>query len=269
MEQKTETFNRIDFLKCRIYLNELGITDNEINKALDELNISKKDLCDEKAFERPACNIDYIKIKEFLRIGTGHFKKYQGEYVKEYTANADIYLIPSQYQGLKHGKIIFQILTNRYPFMTQFLIDKNYKEAEIEVDTIGRLDLKNLDEKYNNLTIKEVRKLVAKKDVIKKKSAWDLYEMRSIDYELYLITEFGSLYVPIKSLINKDFNLIKNRMIKYSLSYHDPKNLSGFALNHRGRTKEQYAIDKQIDYDNMIKPLKSKEAKIIQEFFKK
>ena len=47
-------------------------------------------------------------------------------------------------------------------------------------------------------------------------------------------------------------------MKKYNLDYHDPIRLSGFALNHRGRTKEKYKIDKENDYANAIKPLESK-----------
>ena len=47
------------------------------------------------------------------------------------------------------------------------------------------------------------------------------------------------------------------------------KDLSGYALNHRNRTMEQYKIDTEKDYENMIKPLKSKEAKELEKLLKK
>ena len=49
-------------------------------------------------------------------------------------------------------------------------------------------------------------------------------------------------------------------MIKYHNQYYDPKNLSGYGLNHRGRTKEQYAIDQKNAYKKAIKSLTSKEG---------
>lgn len=262
IEKKPEI---IDYLKCKKALNNIGITDKEITKAFEQLQISRNDLCEEYAIERPGRK-PVNSVHEFLKVGIGHFEKYQGEYVKKYTATADIYLIPSQYQGLRHGKIIEKILNNRFKWFNTFLKDKCYQESETEryFDTIGRLDVNRLPEKYKNMTVAE---LVSLRDGIKstkKESAWSLYEMYNENYEIYLTTEFGTLYVPIKALLDKDFNLIKKRMISYALSYHDPKHLSGFALNNRGRTMEQYAIDKKIDYENMIKPLKSKEAKMLK-----
>jgi hypothetical protein len=263
METKKTTIPTIEFLKCKKPLNLLGITDEEINKALNDLNITKKDLVEE--YNVPIGSKFHCSSNEFVKTGPCSVKKYYQEYEKTVTERRDIYIAPATYQGLKHGEIIYKILSNRYPWMDNFQKDKSYKEAEIEVDSIGRLDLENLPSKYDHLTIKEVKDLVKKKDVVKKESSWSLYEMyNSIEYEIYLTTEFGSLYVPIKALIEKNFKLINDRMVSYANSYHDPKGLSRYALNNRGRTLEEYAKDKQADYINMIRPLESKEALILK-----
>jgi hypothetical protein len=267
---ETKYLDTIDFLKCRKELNVLGITDKEINKAFKELNINKNDLCEEYPIKINSNNTVLYSTHEFLRTGTGYFTDTRSDgFEKRYTANANIYLIPAQYQGLKHGKIIFQILSNRYPWMKTFTKNKNYEESLVDkyIDTIGRLSIKDLPEELKKLTINEILEIKKEKKVLLE-SSWSLYEMYSVDYEMYLTTEFGSLYVPIKALINKDFSIIDKRMKSYSLSYNDPKYLSGYALNHRGRTKEEYQKDKIKDHENMIKPLYSQEAKLLKKFFK-
>ena len=257
---------RIDYLKCRKELNELGITDKEINTALDQLGHTKQSLTDSQAFEN---GTPYGNVYEFEKRSVGRFKTYKGEYVKEYTANADFYLIPAQYQGLRHGDIIFKILCNRFNWFNNFMKDKSYKESIIDLDFLNRLDISKLTDDQKKLSVNEIIKLTKKEKVTKKESAWSLYEMHGKDYEMYLTTEFGSLYVPIQALLTNNFKLIEDRMMKYSSSYHDPIKLSGYALNHRGRTKEEYKKDKEADCEKMIKPLISKEAKALKKYLNK
>lgn len=255
----------IDYLKCRKPLNNLGISDQEIITALNQLNITKKDLCDELHVKIHGNEPKHYQAYEFLKTGIGHFKEYNGEYVKEYMAKADIYLVPARYQGLKHDKIIHRILSNRFGWFNTFLKDKNYQESETGkyFDILGRLDVNKLPEEYLNLSVAELIAMKKGPLVTKKESAWSLYEMYDENYEVYLTTEYGSLYVPIKALLDGDSSIIKRRMKSYADSYHDPKKLSGYALNHRGRSKQEYAKDKLDDYNKMIAPLKSKEAKLL------
>jgi len=261
-----KTFQVIDYLKCRTELNSLGISDAEIQKALNELNITKNDLTDKQGFQ----NIpNYLKVFEVTK-ERHQFKQkqYNGAWEKEVDVIGVEVMIPSQYQGLKHGKIIETILKNRFSWFSSFTKDKNYKEKIIDIDYCNRLDLDKLTDEQKNLSINELLDL-SKKEVIKKESAWSLYEMHtSENYELYLSTEFGSLYVPLKAILSKDFSLIEKRLKTYAESYHDPKKLSCFALNHRGRTIEQYKKDKEADYLKMIEPLKSKEAKELKKYLK-
>jgi hypothetical protein len=262
--EETKVFERIDFLKCREELNELGITDKEINKALDDLGFTTRDLTNETGYKQEPT---YIKKKNFLRNGNVHCKDYKGAYVKEYTVTGPIYQVSAQYQGLKHGDIIFKLLCNRYSWFDDFKVKKNYQESETEsyFDSIGRLSTGSMSKEHLNMTVAELIALREGKKITKDKSAWDLYEMYgSRDYEMYLTTETGSLYVSLKAIIDKDWSVIDKRMKTYGMSYHDPKNLSGYALNHRGRSKEEYKKDKEEDYKKMIAPLKSKTAKLLK-----
>jgi len=266
--EKNQNNQRIDYLKCKKYLNNLGISDDKINKALDDLGMEKKDLCDEIAI-RDSQGKPYQTPHEFTQRTTGYFEDYKGEYIKRFTENANHFFVPATYQGLKHGEIIFQILSNRYKWFDSFKTLKSYKESEVEkyFDSLNRIDTESLPDKLKHKTIFELEEMRKEKKKYFEKSAWDLYEMKSENYEIYLNTEHGTLYVPLKAIINKDFLLIVERMISYSLSYNDPENLSGFALNHRGRTKEEYKRDKQKDHENMIKPLVSKEAEKLKKIF--
>lgn len=257
-------YERIDYLKCRKYLNNLGISDKEINKALDQLDYTKESLTDTEGYSNESHKPH--GVHEFYKTGTIHYKEYLHGYEKSCTRTGSIYRIPAQYQGLKHGEIIFQILKNRFDWFDTFLKDKKYKESAIELDYLGRIDLSKLTEEQKELLVNEIIELSKKKDLVKKETAWSLYEMHSEKYEMYLTTEFGSLYVPVGALLNKNFSLIEQRMKSYGLSYHDPINLSGYALNHRGRTEEQYKKDKQQDFLKMIKPLESKEAQLLKSY---
>lgn len=247
METEAIKYQRIDYLTCRTQLNELGISDAEINKALDDLGMAKEDLCDTHAVK--SCRECYHKIKEFVNSGVGTFTAYKDGYEKKYNANADFYLVPARYQGLRHGKIIHKILSNRYEWFELFTVDKNYKESETGewFDSIGRLSTKDLPEKYLNMTVKQVIALSEKKNIVRKKSAWNLYEMYEAKrYEIYLTTELGSLYVPLKALLDGDVDAIKNRQVNYAKTYTD--------------SKEKIS--------KMIAPLDSKEAAILFNFMK-
>ena len=53
---------------------------------------------------------------------------------------------------------------------------------------------------------------------IKHPEQWKVYKLSYND--IYLETEFGSLYVPIKAIFNNDYTLIEQRMNEYFNFYH-------------------------------------------------
>lgn len=249
MNNNNNIFERIDFLKCRKALNELGFTDHSIDTALDQLNITKRDLCDSQGFRGGVWN--HIKVKEFDRRGAVYYKEYKGAYYIDKTEMGEYWLIPSQYQGLKHGKIIFQLLKNRFNWFDTF---NKITIKKIEPEFNERTRLKDLSEDLYNLTLSEIISMFDKEQEIEEvKSLWSLYEMRdSKNYEIYLSTEYGSLYVPIIAIINKDFSIIEKRMKEYHGWY---SGLSGSKDDIKEKTNKA------------LLPLQSKEAKQLKEYF--
>lgn len=264
METLVQTFEAIDFLTCKDDLLNIGFTIDEIKKAIEDSGNTKESLTDKKGFLNEP---KYMKVYEVTK-ERHQFKvdEYRGEYKKEVLKTGIECRISAQYQGLRHGGIIFHLLKNRFNWFDKF----NKKIKELVKPLEGYVRIKDVPNDFDNLTLKEIKELTEGKEVTKTKSLWSLHQMYTgSNYEMYLDTEFGTLYVPIQSLINKDFSLIENRMTTYALSYHDPINLSGYALNHRGRTKEEYKRDKEQDYNNMVKPLESKEALKLKKFLSK
>jgi len=87
---------------------------------------------------------------------------------------------------------------------------------------------------------------------------WSIYSIEE-KYEIYMKTEFGSLYVPIKALLEKNKQIIIDRMTSY---YQEYRLTSSYPLNkHINETKEEFEKRKKEEYKKDISPLKSKEAK--------
>lgn len=242
-------------------LNKIGFTDEEIIKALRDSDTSISDLTSVQGFVGYCWHNKHELVKENVKVKV---TKWKGEYSKEVYERGSEYRIINQYQGLRHGKIIFHLLKNKFDWFDSFVEIVNEKE---------KLDLRNMSleeifkvitEDQKKLTLKKIYALNIDVDTTSSKSLWNIYEVRNDDTEIYLKTKLGSLYVPLKVFIDLDFSIIENRMKEYALWYHDPKELKGYALNHQGRTKEQYAIDKQKDYEKMIAPLVSPEAEFLK-----
>lgn len=240
-------FERIDFLKCREALNKLGFTDQDINTALDQLNITKHDLCDSQGFRNGVW--DYITVKEFDRRGTVFYKEYKGAYYRDKTEQGEYWLVPSRFQGLKHGKIIFQLLKNRFEWFDTF---NKTTIKKIKPKFNENTKIKDLPSDLYNLTLSEIISMSQKEQEIEEiNSLWSLYEMSDgEDYEIYLSTEYGCLYVPIVAILDKDFSLIEKRMKDYFGWY---CNLS------RKDCREKLS--------NVLKPLESNEAEKLKEYF--
>lgn len=250
-----------DWLTCKDELLKLEFTEEEIDKALEDIKYTIRDLTDVKEFQREPT---FMKVYELVKSNVKFkIKQYQGEWEKEVYVTGSEYRIKAEYQGLKHGNLIFQLFNNRYAYFNSFteLVIENVKPS---IHNWTRL--KDVPEDFYNISVKELVEMTNGKDIQVEKSLWTIYQLHRDNAEMYLKTEFGTLYVPFKAIIDKNWKIINDRMITYCLFYCDPINLSGYGLNHRGRTKEEYKLDKEKDYNNMIKPLESKEALKLKEF---
>lgn len=114
-----------------------------------------------------------------------------------------------------------------------------------------------------------IHKLLSNKFEWFNKFKWDIYELRSDDAEIYLKTKFGSLYVPIKSLMKKDPEIIKNRMLDYYGSYRNIRDKKINKCNHKINEHPQNCPKcQQKFYEKEIKPLTSREAIKLFEFMR-
>lgn len=252
----TKPISLIEWFNGTPELLKLGFTENEIQKAILDSGNDINSLTEIKGFQSfPS----YFKRAEISQeSGYKYFvEEYDrtGQYSRNVWKTGIGVRVPAQYQGLKHGDILFSLLSNKFEWFTSF----SKTESKTEKISLASLPINEIPEEYYNLTALELKHKYIDNPITKNKSLWTLYEVRN-NPEIYLETSAGSLYVPISALINHNFHEIEERMISYATSYHDPINLSGFALNHRGRSKEEYREDKINDYNKMIAPLATPEA---------
>ena len=250
----------IEWLSCKDELLSFGFTEKEIEKALKDIEFTENDLTEIKGFQNEPKYMGkyelvksgvYFNIKEYQPIDWERYRKVYGSE----------YRIVKQYQGLRHGEIIHQLFKNKYKWFDTFRENK-IEKSKPNIDNWTKL--RDIPKDFYSMTVKELVEMTEPIEITVSKSLWSIYELRNNEAEMYLTTEFGTLYVPYKAITDKNWNLIENRMITYRLSYHDPIKLSGYALNHRGRSEEQYKKDKEQDYLNSIKPLESKEAVLLK-----
>lgn len=249
----------IDYFKPTEKLLELGFSREQIRAAIDKSGHDIESLTDKKGFE----NIPkYYKVHEVLNDHYQFTKDvYMGEYKKEVKVWGYLVRIPGQYQGLRHGDILRQLFTDKWPWFSDF---KTTVKRQVK-SKIMRIE--DVPEEMQSLPVSEILKMINEgEEINEQKILWNLYEFHSYgdsDYEMYLKTEHGTLYVPLQALLQSDFSIIEKRMNEYCSWYY---NESGFGLNHRGRTFEQYKADRAAEKAKALLPLVSKEAEMLKSF---
>jgi len=118
-KEKIEQLKPSYWLNCTDDLMKLGFSENDINEAIIDSGNSIETLTKKKYFENEPY---YSKNKLIRKNVTFSKKKYFGntEYYKYVQVKGNEYRIPSEYQGLKHGEIIGQLLKNRYHWFNSF-----------------------------------------------------------------------------------------------------------------------------------------------------
>lgn len=245
-------------------LLKLGFTEKEIEKAIIESGNNVESLTDIQGFQSFP---QYFKRAELVQEKFRYYKtNYINQFGKQYENREEVtgigVRVPAEYQGLKHSKILFTLFSNKWGWFNSFT-----KQEECSIKKyLSDLPISQIPAEYQNLTPSELRREYLIEKEMKECSLWKIYEMRE-DGEIYLKTSLGTLYVPIKALANSDFSIIEKRMVDYWSSYYRP-NLSGYGLNHRGRTEEQYLADQQKQLDEHLAILKSPEALKLKKLLK-
>lgn len=74
-------------------------------------------------------------------------------------------------------------------------------------------------------------------------------------------TEYGTLYVPVKALLEGKPELIEERMKSY---HKDWFNMASYELNcKKGESFEEYKKRREQEYEKALRPLESKEYKYL------
>lgn len=245
---------------------ELGFSEEEIKEASERCSLKDSDVSEIKGFKDESTPQHFYKVHQFVKEShTYHERQYCSngrELADSKTVSGIGVRVPSDYQGSVTNNMLTQLFKKRHDWFDSFLINKNYTEKPLDYAlTRGMLMLENLTEEHKALTGFELLELSKVKTEIQgTKSAWSIYNLD----EMYLSTELGSLYVPVKAIIESDFSIIENRMKTHSKSWYKPGTLAGFTLNHRGRSEEEYMKDKQAEYDKNLSILTSNEALLLK-----
>lgn len=249
----------LDYFTPTKKLLELGFTKDEILTAINKSGNTVQSLTDETPFpSEPTYFKTYEVVKDRHRYKA---KEYNGNWEREVEKTGVLCRVPARYQGLRHGEILRHLFTEKWPWFADFKTTVKRK-AKSKIRSI-----EDVPEEMRDLPVSKILEMMQQgEEVAEEKPLWDLYEFHGYekqDYEMYLKTEFGSLYVPLQALLKSDFSIIEKRMQEYCGWYY---NESGYGLNHRGRTFEQYKADREEEKRKALLPLVSKEAEALKKF---
>ena len=138
--------------------------------------------------------------------------------------NYSSYVVTYQYASVVEGEIIRYFLEKKYPHI--FRHPKFFRKKRVEVD--GReLPLSEFIKEYGDITIGEATRralelAATEREVTASKFAIYSTNYRD-DYEIYLETESGSLYVPLQAIVERDFSFVDQRMRSYFSWYYKDK----------------------------------------------
>lgn len=104
-----------------VKLLENWFTKQEIVRACADMGITERDICGE-TFVEPGKKCHYADA-EFLRTSMEQVPQYDRhgrELMERAYKKMDVYRIAYQYQGCSHGKVILELLYDRYPELKEF-----------------------------------------------------------------------------------------------------------------------------------------------------
>ncbi len=130
--------------------------------------------------------------------------------------NYSSYVVTYQYASVVEGEIIRYFLEQKYPHI--FCHPDFFRKKRVEVD--GReLPLSEFIREYGDMTICEATRRASEFATIEREitaSKFVIYATRGADdYEIYLETASGNLYVPLRAIVERDFSLVYQRMRSY------------------------------------------------------
>ena len=205
-----EHIKLIDWLTCKDQLLVYW-TEDEITTALMKVGYTEKDLTDEAPFvKEPMWCTPHIKTKTPYTFTTivPHRRSFQ--YVKTVSVVGALYRIKGRYQGLTHGKLIFSLLCEKFPWMRNDIFTKDINTNQKFVVT-DFTRIVNIPEEFRSLTVEKLlatkgENLYEGKTIQSNQSKFKLYshDYRD-DYLFFCDSGFGTIYIKFSDLfIYKD-----------------------------------------------------------------
>lgn len=155
-----------------------------------------------------------------------------------------------------------------------------YKKKEWKTDEVARVRTYMVQSNYQSHHEAEIiREILLAKHPWLKEFVFEAFAIsgEGKNYEIYIETEFGSLYTPYAAIQTNSTSLITKRMETYWNMYRDGRNLKveneHYKMNRIKKqddtyeTLEEYNARQQAYYDKEMKPLESKEFQRIKEIF--
>jgi hypothetical protein len=226
---KDKEYSGTDFLRCTKQLNELGFSNEEMEAAIDTAGTTESQLTERKHYSKDSNIVNY------------------------YTNKGDD---PQRgiYVGMEYG-YIKRVVTVR---------DREYENTSREI-AHAVVQPNQYQGLYQG---KIIHVLLASRLPWFDSFEWSIYEMHGYDkqvYEIYMKTENGSLYAPVKALLACDAEAIKKRNIDYFAQYYR----WDYNLNHqKGESVEDFNARCEGMREKAVKNFGSKEAKQLFEVMK-
>lgn len=211
--------NIVEWLTCKEYLRKY-FSDDQIKRAIENAGLTVEDLTEEKGY-RAGSFPTWMKTCEIVKENhTFDTDEYKGEYKKRVTVNGWLIRQPNQYQRLKHGEIIEELLKERFEWFNGGAFMK-VVDVAVKTEVHEFTSLRNVPEELRGLTVAELLD-GANRSVSALKSKWKIFEPHRDDNDIYLecTGHETSLYVPFKALMECDWNAIVDRHVSYHSEYY-------------------------------------------------
>ena len=219
-------------------LIKVGFSEQEIENALVKSSLTLRDLTTTKGFKsEPKYMGTYEVVRDKYRFTV---EEWMGEYKKDVEVIGLEVRIKCQYQHLRTKKLVDELFKAKFNWFN----DNELMQVRTITTkkSISDLPISEIPDEYKNCTLSELRlKFIENKEEVLKSK----FEIYGDSEEMYLKTEFGSLYIPYEALLKNDFSIIENRMKTYFEWYYNK-------------------ADKKEQLEKALKPLESKEAKFIK-----
>jgi hypothetical protein len=209
----------LKFLPSYSKFIELGFTDDDLLKAINELRIDNEDLTTTEEVEFLPIRRPYILVKDNHECWVNRAIRGNRGRTRKERVKVIGYLIEVGMQTIIESELFHSLLSTRFSWFNNNIFTKVVKKT---FSTKGSITLKSVPYILKDWTISE---LLSQKEVTytDKESRFKTYRP---DNEIYLETDtivnghFQSIYIPLDALFIYDWNKLLERHTRYHKDYY-------------------------------------------------